>query len=415
LDATTAFWSSLVIALVLAAALALGAPAIAWALSAPALTPLLQVLSVSLPLTALSQVPAALLERELDFKPLSFRQFIGALCGASVSIPLALIGWGVWALVAQTLVASAAAAIALWASTPWRPRWQYSWRSFRNLWAVGGAILGVDLMDAIQANVDKVVIGALFSATELGYYFLAQRLGTILIELVTSVISRVSLTTFSRVQDDQVRLNRIFRQLTFAASAVSVGVFALVAVLAPQLIPALFGQDWSEAIPILWVLAPGWAIGAVMYFDRNALLATGNAASALWLGLLQNVVSIAMVFAFSPLGVLGIAFSRLARFVVWPARLLVLRRAIGLSIWRYLLQILRCVAAGVIPFGVVALLQLTPWATSDHALLTFAIPAGACAAGVYVCSVWMIAGSENRLVIRSIVSIVTGRLRRRAG
>ncbi|MDR7188706.1 O-antigen/teichoic acid export membrane protein [Microbacterium sp. BE35] len=413
-DASTAFWASMVLAIVLAAVLVLTAPLIALALSSPGLTPILQILSIGLPLSALSQVPAALLERDLDFKPLSFRQFIGALCGALVSVPLALIGWGVWALVAQTLVASAAAVIALWTSTSWRPRWEFSWQSFRNLWAVGGAILGVDLMDAVQANIDKIVIGVLFSPTELGYYFLAQRLGTILIELVTSVVSRVSLTTFSRVQDDRPRLNRIFRQLTFAASAVSVGVFGLVAVLAPQLIPTLFGSGWDAAVPIIWVLAPGWAIGAVMYFDRNALLATGNARSALWLALLQNVVSIIMVFVFAPFGVIGIAFSRLARFVVWPVRLIVLRRAIGLRVWRYLLQIIRCVAASVVPFGAVALLQLTPWADTERAFFAFALPLAAAAGIIYAGLLWAVAGTENRLVIRSIVSVVTARARRRS-
>jgi len=413
-DASTAFWTSLAIAVVLAGALALSAPLLASLLSSPTLAPILQVLSLALPISALSQVPVALLERDLDFKPLSVRQFVGALCGALVSIPLALVGWGVWALVAQTLVTALAAVIALWASTDWRPRFQYSWTSLKALWKVGGAILGVDLMDAVQANIDKIVIGALFTTTELGYYFLAQRLGTILIELVTSVIARVSLTTFSRVQDDPVRLNRIFRQLTFAASSVSVGIFGLVAVLAPQIVPALFGPDWEAAIPILWILAPGWAIGAVMYFDRNALLATGKAASALWLAVLQNVVSVALVFAFAPFGVLGVAFSRLARFVTWPVRLIVLRRAIGIDVGRYLLQIVRCVGAAVVPLAAIALLQLTPWAQGPHAVWLFAVPLALAGGIVYAATLWLLAGSENRKLIRSVFGALGSRFRRRS-
>lgn len=411
-DASTAFWVSLALALVLAGLLVLAAPLIASLLSAPQLGPILQVLSLSLPLSSLSQIPAALLERELDFKPLSIRQFVGALCGAIVSIPLALIGWGVWALVAQTLVAALAAVVALWAATEWRPRLEFSLLSLRALWRVGGAILGVELMDAIQANIDKIVIGGLFTATELGYYFLAQRLGTILIELVTSVVARVSLATFSRVQDDPVRLNRIFRQLTFAASSVSVGIFGLVAVLAPQIVPALFGPDWAEAVPILWILAPGWAIGAVMYFDRNALLATGNAASALWLALLQNVVGVVLVFVFVPFGVLGVAFSRLARFVTWPVRLVVLRRAVGVEIGRYLLQIARCLTAAAVPLATIAVLQVTPWAQLPSAFWLFAVPLAVAGGSLYAATLWLIAGEENRAVVRPLLRSLASRLRR---
>jgi O-antigen/teichoic acid export membrane protein len=222
------------------------------------------------------------------------------------------------------------------------------------------------------------------------------------------------LTTFSRVQDDPVRLNRIFRQLTFAASSVSVGIFGLVAVLAPQIVPALFGPDWAEAVPILWILAPGWAIGAVMYFDRNALLATGNAASALWLALLQNVVSVLLVFVFVPFGVLGIAFSRLARFITWPVRLAVLRRAVGIDIGRYLLQIVRCLAAAVLPLTVIALLQLTPWAHSPSAFWLFAVPLGVVGGAVYAATLWLVASDENRTVVRPILHSLVSRLRRRS-
>jgi O-antigen/teichoic acid export membrane protein len=326
-----------------------------------------------------------------------------------VAIPLALLGFGVWALVAQTVIGALCATIALWASTSWRPSLEFSWASLRGLWSVGGAILGIDLLDAIQANIDKLVVGAFFDPTTLGYYFLAQRVGTILIELVTSVMSRVSLTTFSRVQDDRQRVDRIFRQLTFAASAVSVPVFGLVAVFAEQIVNGVFGPGWEQAVPILWILAPGWALGAVMYFDRNVLIATEHTRAALILAVVQNAVSIVLVFVFIPFGVLGVAFSRLARFVTWPARLVVLHRLAGIAIGKYLLQIGRAIAA-MSPFIVVcALLQLTPWASSDHALWTFALPLAGLSLVGYAGVLWLIAGTESRALIARVITDVRRR------
>lgn len=409
LDVSTAFWASVAMSVVLAGGLALCAPFIAALLGEPQLAPVIQALSLSLPLLALSQTPAAMLERDLDFKPLSIRQLIGTVGGALVAIPLALLGFGVWALVAQTVIGALCATIALWASTSWRPSLQFSWGSLRGLWSVGGAILGIDLLDAIQANIDKLVVGAFFDPTTLGYYFLAQRVGTILIELVTSVMSRVSLTTFSRVQDDRQRVDRIFRQLTFAASAVSVPVFGLVAVFAEQIVNGVFGPGWEQAVPILWILAPGWALGAVMYFDRNVLIATEHTRAALILAVVQNAVSIVLVFVFIPFGVLGVAFSRLARFVTWPARLVVLHRLAGIAIGKYLLQIGRAIAA-MSPFIVVcALLQLTPWASSDHALWTFALPLAGLSLVGYAGVLWLIAGTESRALIARVITDVRRR------
>lgn len=411
-DASTAFWSSLAISALLGTALLASAPTIAEMLGEARLEPVLQVLSLALPIIALSQTPAALLEREFHFRALSIRQLVGVLAGSAVAVLLAFAGAGVWALVAQTLVASTVSVITLWASTSWRPRFEFSIVSLRNLGSVGVTVLGIELLDAIQANIDKLVIGVFFTAEQLGYYFLAQRIGTILIELVTSVISRVSFTTFSRVQHDLVRLNRIFNQLTFAACAVSIPVFALVALLAPQIVPFLFGDNWDESIPLMWILAPGWALGAVMYFDRTVLLATRHTKAALGLALAQNIVGIAMVFAFIPFGVAGIAFSRLSRVVTWPARLLVLRHTISLKIWAYLLQTLRCLAAIAPPAVMVALLQLTDWSRAPGAVWTFAAPLTIVTVIIYAVLLWSFAGDQNRRVLTDIRREVMVRVRR---
>lgn len=412
-DASTAFWSNLALAVPLTIGMIVGAPLVARLLGEPEVSPLLRALSLSLPLMALSQTPAALLERDFRFRTLSLRQLAGALCGAAVAVPLAFMGFGAWALVTQTLVAATASVITLWASTTWRPSLEFSRESFRNLRAVGTAILGIDLLDAVHANVDKLVVGAYFGPYELGYYYLAQRIGIVLIELVTSVISRVSFTTFSRVQDDVERLNRVFRQLTFAASALSVPVFSLVAVLATQLVPMVFGPGWSGSVPLMWILAPGWVVGAVMYFDRSILLATRRARTALGLSLFQNVVGIVLVFLFLPLGVAGVAYSRLARIITWPIRLFILHRAVALQVWPYLLQTLRCVAAIAPVVLVIGVLQTTSWAHSENAFWTFAVPLGALGLAVYAGLAWALAGNDNRHVLKSIAGEVAVRVKRR--
>lgn len=403
-DASTAFWTSLVMSLVLSGLLIILAPYFATLFSQPDLALVLQVLSIGLPIVALSRTPAALLERDFDFKALSVRQLLGTLIGAAAAIPAAFAGWGVWALVTQTLVTAVVSVATLWASTDWRPRFEYSWVSFRELWGVGSSVLGIELLDAVQANVDKIVVGIFFSTTELGYYFLAQRMGTILIELVTTIISRISFTTFARVQDDIPRVNRIFRQLTFAAAAVSFPVFGLVAVLAPQLVEGLFGSAWTPAVPLMWILAPGWAIGALMYFDRAVLLATRNTGTALGLALFQNVVSIGLIFAFLPLGVAGIAISRLARIITWPIRLRILHRIIALRVWKYLTELARCALAIAPILLAIALLQMTPWAHVKPGLWVFAIPAGLIGFVLYALLLWIFAGVENRKVLRAVSS-----------
>jgi O-antigen/teichoic acid export membrane protein len=412
-DASSAFWTSAAAAVLLYAALYLSAPFLAAWMGEAALTDVLRVMGLVLPISALSQTPAALLERAMDFRVLSLRQLLAATVGAAVAIPLALAGAGVWALVAQTLVTSATACAVLWASTSWRPQFTYSLRSLRRLWPVGVGIMGTELLDALQNNIDKLVIGFFFSAETLGYYYLAQRLGTILLELVTSVISRVSFTTFSRLQDDLPRLNRILRQMTFVASLVAVPVFGIVALFAEQLIPAFSGPGWQPAIPILWGLAGGWALSSVMYFDRTVLLATSRAGSAFWLALLQNGVGLVLVFALLPLGIAGVVISRWARVFTWPVRLWVMHRAINLRVARYVLQLVRVIVAFVPSAALIVVLQQTAWADLEWPILSFVAPVGVVATALYAGLAWWLAGSENRAALRPFIESVTRRVLRR--
>lgn len=150
-----------------------------------------------------------------------------------------------------------------------------------------------------------------------------------------------------------------------------------------------------------------------MYFDRNALIATGNAGSALWLALLQNLVSTILVFAFIPFGVAGIAFSRLARFVVWPIRLWVLRTRARIDVWRYALQLIRGLAAMIPVLAGVFALQMTPWAGSKPGIWTFALPVCVLALIVYLILLWLFAGTENLTVVRRMLGDLNAQLRRR--
>ncbi|HTL41900.1 MAG TPA: lipopolysaccharide biosynthesis protein [Pseudolysinimonas sp.] len=402
-DASTAFWTSLGISVVAGGALSLSAPLIATWLNSPDLRWVLPIASLALPLGALSQTPGALLEREFQFRPLSLRRLVGVVSGLVAALALALAGAGIWALVANLLIPRVVGVIVLWASTPWRPRLEYSLTSLRRLWRVGSSMIGVGLLEALQSNVDKLVIGSFFSAHQLGYYVLAQRIGGAVAELVVSVVSRVALTTFSRVQDDPTRLSRIYRQMSFVTASISTPVFALVAALSPQIVPTVFGPGWEQSIVFIWILAPVWLMSNMMAFDKSAFIAVGRSSIVLRLTLAQTVLSTALVFAFVPLGVLGVAFSRAYRILIWPARLVLLRRHIGLPIGRYLWQVARSILA-MIPVALVVLwLQQTAWAQAPASFWTFALPVGALATVAYTGFAWAFADRENRTAVIELI------------
>ncbi|NYD68885.1 PST family polysaccharide transporter [Herbiconiux flava] len=403
-DSSTAFWTSVGLSVLLYALLAATAPLLGALLGEPRLGLVLQIMGLSLPIAAVSSVPAAMLERELKFKALSVRQLSGTLAGAAVAVPLALAGAGVWALVVQTLVSVAVAAVVLWLRGTWRPAFRFSRESLRSMVGFGAGSLGIDLMTYAQANIDKLLVGALFGPTTLGYYYVAQRALILLSELITSVIGRISLTTFSRVQDDLPRLRRAMMRMTFVTAGIAIMVFGTIALLAEQILPFLVGGDWGPSTPIFQLLAPSAALLAVTSFDGPALLALGAVRQSFLLSLSQNIFGILLLLAAAPFGVLAVALSRSVRVLLfWPVRLIVLRRYVEMPALKYSGQVLRSLAAFLPSAAFIVGMQFTPWAEVSQPFWAFAVPVALVSAVLYLPLAWLFAGDENRAAVGSVL------------
>lgn len=403
-DASTTFWASLVLGVLLYVALFFSAPVIAGFFGQEELISVIRVVGVLLILGALSGTPVAILERDFGFKVLSLRSAVAAVAGAIVAVPMALLGYGVWALVANTMITQAVATIVLWGASGWRPRFVFSVASLRTMSVVAGGVFGVELLNALQGNLDKFLIGAFFGQQELGYYFIAQRALNILAEMLTAVIGRVSLTTFSRAQDDVDRLNVLLRNFTLAAGTIATAVFGLSAILAPEILPTIFGGDWTQSVVLFQILAPSALLVAISSFDGPLLIAKGKPGTAFGLSLGQTILGIGLMLVAAPFGVIGVAASRTARSIlIAPVRLAVLKKGAGVVIRPYVSQIGRVFAA-FIPAGLLAWL-------AQHFLLEAgmgwgflgALLTGIVASIIFLALLWFILPAVNRSALISLV------------
>lgn len=366
----TAFWISLVGSIVLAAVLILTAPWISLVLGEPELEPVVQVMSIGLVLYALSSIPQALLERDFGFRSLARRRVIATLIGGICAVAAAAVGWGVWSLVLQILVTSAVGVVVLWTASTWRPGFRVSLRAARDLWPTGASVIGIEFVGFLNAQSDKLIVGAALDATALGYYFFAMRIISIMIELFSTVMSSISLTTFSRLQDDRAALQTWMYRLSAVSCLVAIPAFAVLASVAQEAIPLVFGSQWVDSAPLVQVLCVLGAVNAIAVFDRSALLAVGRNRLAFSLTLGQALVGIGFVLVALPFGVLGVAIAVAVRQILWwPVRLIALRAAIGISPLRYLSIWLRPTLVGLVAAAISYTLITIVWDLSDRPIL----------------------------------------------
>lgn len=375
---STAFWTSVGSALVMTAIMVTSAPLLSTIFGgSSALVGVIQFMAVGLLLNALASTPAALLEREFRFRELAIRRFSGTVAGGGAAIASAFLGAGVWALVIQTLATATVGLITLWIASRWRPTFEFDRTVLRELWAVGGSIIGMELVGLLNSQADRLLIGAFLSPQTLGYYFLAMRVVSIMVELFSSVFSGVSLTTFSRLQDDRPRLLAWFYKLTSLSSTAAIPVFAFAAMTAPVILPFVFGEQWTASVPIMQILCFLGALNAVAYFDRSVLIAVGRARSAFRLTLGQSVLGIVLELISLPFGVIAVAVAvTLRQYVYWPIRLITLHRNVGVDWRKYLLQWFRPFAVSLVAVVASLLVNVAaPRLDEQHPVLFVAINA----------------------------------------
>ncbi|HEU4485755.1 MAG TPA: oligosaccharide flippase family protein, partial [Povalibacter sp.] len=253
--------------------------------------------------------------------------------------------------------------------------------ALRELWPVGSGILGIDILTFAGSEADRLVVGAFLGAEALGLYFMAMRIVTIMLEIFSSIFSGVAMSMFSRLQNDREQLRHWLYRLTRASSAVTVPCFALAAGVAPVALPLVIGPQWTSSVLIFQVLCLLGALNAVAWFDRTALVATGQARTAFLMALGQTILGLILVVGAAPLGVMAVAIAVVARqYLYMPVRVWTMKRAIGVRARTYVVQWLRPGIAALMLFVMIIAAQGLLPGFADHAVLVaIAVAIPACA------------------------------------
>lgn len=322
---STVFWTSNALAVLLAGGLVASAGWIAVLYGEPAVAPVLRVLALSLPITALASVPTALLSRELHFRPLAVRTLVATSLGAVVAIVAAFMGAGVWALVMQTLVIQVVGVVLVWAAVDWRPSFAYSKHDVKEISSFSARILGIAVVHQMRDRGDELVIGIALGVEALGYWVIATKIIRMVIDIFASVIQTVALPAFARAASEMTRLTHSIRAAINGSAAVTVPAMAGLAVVSPVLIPFIFGEQWQDSVIPAQLMAMGAMVTALQWFDGSVWVALRKPGTDLVLTLIISVVHIAVTLTAAPYGLTVLAAALLGRtLLLAPLRAFVL-------------------------------------------------------------------------------------------
>lgn len=312
--------------LVLMLGLLVAAPWIADLYDMPQLSAVLSMLSVVPLLSGISAVPESILRRQFKFRSLALRSTGSVVTAGAIGIVAATLGAGVWALVSQVVAQAVLANVILWASVRWRPSPRTDREAVRELVGFGSHVLGISFLNFLNRRSAEFLIGVFLGPVALGLFTVAQRVHNMLMDMLVANVQSVALPVFSRVSDEPQRLASAYVRSTAVTTVAAFPAFALMALLGRELVPLAFGVQWTQAGPIMAILALAGPIQSIAYFNGSIMLAVGRSWLALKFTAANAVANVATFLVTVHFGVIAVAIGFTVRcWVMLPIGLLLVR------------------------------------------------------------------------------------------
>lgn len=315
-DISTVFLFNIGISSLFYIILWLGAPFIADFYNIQLLALLLRVLAFSLILNALFTVPVTLYTIDLNFKVLTKVNLAGSIVSGSIAIYMAYTGYGVWALVAQTLIKSAVTATLIWFGLKWKPSWVFSKKSIKELFSFGSNILISSLLSVSVNKSYDLAIAKTSSTQDLGYYARGTQFSDMVYGIISSVFISVLLPGLSTVQDQIDLLVKHTRSILKAAALLVIPLFFFLAVVAEPLIRFLLTEKWLPAVPIMQIFCIARSITILSNINVNILYVVGKPNLALKQQYTKLSVRIVLLIIALKHGIIYIALAELASTII---------------------------------------------------------------------------------------------------
>jgi len=310
-DECSIFYFNVFISVAAAALLCLAAPWIGTFYSTPLLAPITYALSLNLVINAFGIVQTNLLTKSIDFQTQMKVSFIATILSGALGIIMAYKGFGVWSLVAQSIASNLIRTALLWFFHRWRPTWAFSFTALRSMFAFGSNLFISGLIETIFFNLHLIVIGKMFSATDLGFYSRAKGLQGLAAKDIAVSVCRVAFPVFSSIQDEKERLKTSVRKALMTMAMINFPLMVGLAIVAKPLVLLLLTDKWLPCVPYLQLFCVIGALLPLQEINLNVLKAQGRSDLFLWLQILKkSLVVIALIITYR-WGILAIIYGQI--------------------------------------------------------------------------------------------------------
>ena len=275
----------------------LAAPAIAYFYADPRLIPIIRIMGVVFLLVAFYAIPQSLIVRHMNFRLKAKVDIFAQVGAALLTLFLAVQGHAVWSLVVGFLSLHFFKAIGfnLTGHNSGIPKFGYS--SIKRFINFGVTVTGDRLLYNLYIQVDKIIVGKFLGGGSLGIYAVASNLSSIPSEKILPIITQVTFTSYSRIQNDLERIRRNILKTIRAIAYPGFPIFFGMAAVAPEGIPLILGSKWANIVVPFQMFCMVMPLKSLSTVLPPAIFAVGKPKINL-VNMIINLVVMSVAFTF---------------------------------------------------------------------------------------------------------------------
>lgn len=340
-DINTVFWFNVAMSFLFGCIFFLSAPFFVSFFNQPALLWLTRASAIMMFFNSFGGVHFTLYTARRDFKTPAIIQTCISIGAMPICVFLAYIGWGYWALMTQGIFSGLATLITIWIISPWKPRFIFSKKSFKEFFSFGSKLAFSGILDSVYNNAYSLIIGKFYTPTDLAYYSKGARLAAVAPTTACSMIGQITFPILSTLQDDNERLKVIYRKYIKLFTLAITWICLCIAAYSKPFVAVMYGSQWGAAVPYTCLICFSYAIWHMHVINLNLLQVKGRSDLFLRLEVYKKIISFAILLYCATISVTAIAIGGIVTsFGCYLLNTMYSKQLINMSIWEQLMDYL---------------------------------------------------------------------------
>lgn len=311
LDFSSVFYFNLIVCIILYGLMFIAAPLIANFYGDNTLIPVIRVISITILISGVKGIQQSYVSKNMLFKRFFFSTLGGTIFSAVLGNCMAYMGFGVWSLVFQQISNTAIDTIILWVTVKWHPHKMFSWNRLKSLLSYGWKLLVSSLLDTVYNNLRNLIIGKIYSASDLAYYNQGDKFPKVIVTNINTSIDSVLLPSMADVQDDHLKVKSMTRRAIKTSTYIMAPLMMGLAFCATPIVKLVLTDKWLMCVPYLRIFCISYMFWPIHTANLNAIKAMGRSDLFLKLEVLKKLVGLTLLFITMNISVMAMAYSLL--------------------------------------------------------------------------------------------------------